>query len=172
MCYVCAKSLQLCLTLCDPMDWFCQASLSMGFSRQEYWSGLPCPPSGDLPTQGSKPRLLPLLHHRQILYCWASREDQNKKTRYILVQLLYGRWHISWRWHLNILWLGDFEMNFGIREAWIKFKLWLFLWENYLVSLHLCFPSIKPPLSIVVGFRDSFVHSRIYSVIKCLLNIG
>ena len=26
-----------------------QASLSMGFSRQEYWSGLPCPPPGDLP---------------------------------------------------------------------------------------------------------------------------
>ena len=27
----------------------CQASLSMGFSRQEYWSGLPYPPPGDLP---------------------------------------------------------------------------------------------------------------------------
>ena len=27
----------------------CQASLSMGSSRQEYWSGLPCPPPGDLP---------------------------------------------------------------------------------------------------------------------------
>ena len=27
----------------------CQAPLSMGFSRQEYWSGLPCPPLGDLP---------------------------------------------------------------------------------------------------------------------------
>ena len=30
----------------------CQAPLSMGFSRQEYWSGLPCPPSGDLPNPG------------------------------------------------------------------------------------------------------------------------
>ena len=29
-----------------------QAPLSMGFSRQEYWSGLPCPPSGDLPDPG------------------------------------------------------------------------------------------------------------------------
>ena len=29
-----------------------QAPLSMGFSRQEYWSGLPCPPPGDLPDQG------------------------------------------------------------------------------------------------------------------------
>ena len=30
----------------------CQAPLSMGFSRQEYWSGLPCPPPGDLPDPG------------------------------------------------------------------------------------------------------------------------
>ena len=28
----------------------------MGFSRQEYWSGLPCPPPGHLPTQGIEPR--------------------------------------------------------------------------------------------------------------------
>ena len=27
----------------------------MGFSRQEYWSGLPCPPPGDLPDPGTKP---------------------------------------------------------------------------------------------------------------------
>ena len=33
-----------------------QAPLSMGFSRQEYWSGLPCPPPGDLPSPGIEPR--------------------------------------------------------------------------------------------------------------------
>ena len=55
------KSLQSYLTLCDPMncsppgsscdpiDCSPQAPLSMGFSRQEHWSGLPCPPPGDLP---------------------------------------------------------------------------------------------------------------------------
>ena len=32
-----------------------QAPLFMGFSRQEYWSGLPCPPPGDLPDPGIKP---------------------------------------------------------------------------------------------------------------------
>ena len=32
-----------------------QASLSLGFSRQEYWSGLPCPPPGDFPDPGIKP---------------------------------------------------------------------------------------------------------------------
>ena len=46
-----AKSLQSCLTLC-PMDVARQAPLSMGFSRQEYWSGLPGPLSGDVPDPG------------------------------------------------------------------------------------------------------------------------
>ena len=32
-----------------------QAPLSMGFSRQEYWSRLPCPPPGDLPDPGTEP---------------------------------------------------------------------------------------------------------------------
>ena len=32
----------------------CQAPLSMGFSREEYWSGLPCPPPGNLPEPGIK----------------------------------------------------------------------------------------------------------------------
>ena len=44
-----------------------QAPLSTGFSRQEYWSGLPCPPLGDLPDSGIKPVLQAnslLLSHR------------------------------------------------------------------------------------------------------------
>ena len=32
-----------------PWTVACHAPLSMGLSRQEYWSGLPCPPPGDLP---------------------------------------------------------------------------------------------------------------------------
>ena len=32
-----------------------QAPLSMGFCRHEYWSGLPCPPPGDLPDPGIEP---------------------------------------------------------------------------------------------------------------------
>ena len=40
----------------------CQAPLSMGFSRQEYWSGLPFPPPGDLPDPETEPRPLRLLH--------------------------------------------------------------------------------------------------------------
>ena len=51
----CAKSLQLCLTLCDPMDCSPPSSSVHGFSRQEYWNRLPCPPPGDLPDPGIKP---------------------------------------------------------------------------------------------------------------------
>ena len=41
-----------------------QAPLSMGFSRPEYWSGLPCPPPGDLPDSGMEPvsPVAPALH--------------------------------------------------------------------------------------------------------------
>ena len=52
----CFSCVQLCVT---PMD--CsppEAPLSMGFSRQEYWSRLPCPPPGDLPNPGNKPMSL------------------------------------------------------------------------------------------------------------------
>ena len=41
--------------LCDPMDCTCQAPLSMGFFRQDYWSGLPSPSPGDLPNPGIEP---------------------------------------------------------------------------------------------------------------------
>ena len=41
-----------------------QAPLSMGFSRQEYWSGLPCPPPGNLPNPGIEPPSLYLLHQQ------------------------------------------------------------------------------------------------------------
>ena len=46
---------QSCLTLCDPMD----CSLSIEFSRQEYWSGLPFPLPGYLPNPGIKPAIEP-----------------------------------------------------------------------------------------------------------------
>ena len=42
---------QLCATLWTAAF---QAPLSMGFSRQEYWSGLPCPPPGDLSDPGTE----------------------------------------------------------------------------------------------------------------------
>ena len=57
-CWMRAELLQSCLTLCNAIDCSRQESSSMGFSRQEYWIGLPCPPPGDLPDPGIKPASL------------------------------------------------------------------------------------------------------------------
>ena len=52
---------QSCPTLCNSMDSSLhQAPPSMGFSRQEYWSGLPFPSPGNLPNPGIEPRSLTL----------------------------------------------------------------------------------------------------------------
>ena len=53
-----------------------QARLSVGFSSQEYWSGLPCSPPGDLSHPGIE---IASLHCRWILYRWATREAQHGK---------------------------------------------------------------------------------------------
>ena len=55
---VCAQLLSRVQLFMTPMTVACQASLSMGFSRQEYWSGLPSPPLGDLPDLGIEPMSL------------------------------------------------------------------------------------------------------------------
>ena len=83
-----AISLQLCLTLCNPWTVACQAPLEIlqDFPRQEHWSGLPFPP---LPTQGSNPCLLRLLHCRWILYHWANGEALSS----ILLQSPTASWH-------------------------------------------------------------------------------
>ena len=51
-------------TLCKPWTAAYQAPPSMGFSRQEYWSGLPFPSPGDLPNPGIEP----MSHYRWILF--------------------------------------------------------------------------------------------------------
>ena len=50
-----AKSLSCVQLFETPWTVACKAPLSMGFPRQEYWRGLPCPPPGDLPNSGIEP---------------------------------------------------------------------------------------------------------------------
>ena len=59
LCNSVLRCVQLCVT---PWTVAYQAPLSMWFSRQECWSGLPCPPLGSLPDLGMNLYLLHLLH--------------------------------------------------------------------------------------------------------------
>ena len=76
-----------------PWTVACQAPLSMGVFRQEYWSGLPCPPPGDLPNPGieslspASPALqvnsLPLSHWVSLIlyiHIHKSKEQMAKTT--------------------------------------------------------------------------------------------
>ena len=59
MYFACVLSHFNCVQLFETL-WTvaCQAPPPLGFSRQEYWSGLPCPPPGDLPDSGIEPASL------------------------------------------------------------------------------------------------------------------
>ena len=61
ICHNISEVPQSSLILCNPVDCIArQVPRSMGFSRQEYWSGLPCPSPGDLPYPGIEPWSLSL----------------------------------------------------------------------------------------------------------------
>ena len=72
----CAQLPQSCPTLWSHGLVVCQAPLSMGFFRQEHWSGLPYPPPEDLPDPGIKPESS-VSSAQKILYCWATGKTQN-----------------------------------------------------------------------------------------------
>ena len=53
--HACTQSLSYVWLFATPWTVACQASLAVGFSRQEYWSGMPFPPPGDLPDSRIEP---------------------------------------------------------------------------------------------------------------------
>ena len=87
-CFIFVRKITFSLTVC-VLDRFscvclfvtlwtvvCQAPLPVGFSRQEYWRGLPCPPPGDLPSPGIEPTsLASTCTGRQVLYHWCHHID-------------------------------------------------------------------------------------------------
>ena len=71
MCGIC-KLVSRVRLVATPWAAAYQDPLSMGFSRQEYWSGLPFPSPGDLPNPGMEPGLP---HCRQTFYCLSHRRS-------------------------------------------------------------------------------------------------
>ena len=74
-----------------------QTPLSLKFSRQEYWNGLPCPSPGDLPD----PHLLWLLHCKQILYHWATREAPKRMFKKHFFSPLISKIDLLFRWEVE-----------------------------------------------------------------------
>ena len=71
--HACVLSPFSCVRLLEtPLTAACKAPLSMGFSRQEYWSGLPCAPPGDLPNPGIEPAAPALQVDSLLLSPWVS----------------------------------------------------------------------------------------------------
>ena len=74
-----AKLFQSCLTLYDHMDLACWAPLSMGFSRQEYCSGLSRPSPRAVPNSGTEPATLYVFCiGKQVLYHQSQKTSRGK----------------------------------------------------------------------------------------------
>ena len=73
-----------------------QAPLSMGFSRQEYWSWLPLPPPEDLPNSGNEPRSRPLQAH----FLPLSHQGSPYTCYYFCQSYGFPRSHV-WMWELD-----------------------------------------------------------------------
>ena len=100
-----------------------QAPLSMGFSRQECWSGLPCPPPGDLPNPGIEPASLNVsCTGSLVLYHWRWRRKQTELDS-ILGQAVNIRLH-AWspsQWTLNFV-LGVYRSGIPMENQTPRIK--------------------------------------------------
>ena len=121
-----------CVWLCvTPWTVACQARLSMGFSRQQYWSDLPCPPPQDLPHPGTEPGSpalqadsLPLSHQGSpSLYIWLAKKfvwflSKNKRHIFHFYQPLYWTTYSPKWW-----WNHFFPLSSAIFQATSLFHL-------------------------------------------------
>ena len=103
----CCWVAKLCLTLCDPMGCSPQAPLSIGFTREECWSGLPFPTPGIFLIQGWT---CASCIGRWILYHWALQEDNCKAqmqfAKYQLQQDKFEHRRVDMRPKANSLIIG------------------------------------------------------------------
>ena len=127
-----------------------QAPLSMEFSRQEYWSGLPCPPAGDLPDPGIEP-MNPALANG-----FFTSEPHGKPLRLSFVQLLSRVQLFATPWTAA----HQASLSFTISKSLLKLmSIQLVMPTNHLILCHpLLLPSVFP--SIRVFSNESALHIR------------
>ena len=105
-----------------------KAPWSMGFSRQEYWSGLPCPSPGDFPTQGSNPGLPhcgQTLYHLSYQRSWATTNVFIKKPLNTISECMCVCF-----WQMNICYWQIGKKTWENTPRGSLFKMWCnFPWE-------------------------------------------
>ena len=111
----CVLVAQLCPTLCDSMDIAHKAPLSMGFSRRQYWNGLPFPSPGIFLTQGLN------LGLRRLFTIWSIREalkNRKKKKKNSLFWsfffFTYKEYVARSRQSVNPWWINEWMTTFDI----------------------------------------------------------
>ena len=101
--FMTSKVAQSCATLCHPWTGAYEAPLSMGFSRQEYWSGLLFPSLGDLLDPGIEPRfpalqadtLLSEPRGKAIHEWWSLPGPSQNLSHFNLMINLWVKWSVS-----------------------------------------------------------------------------
>ena len=117
--------------LCHSMDWAGQAPLSMGFSRQEYWSGLPFPPPADLPDPGIKPAslaspalqvdFLPLSHLGSPKYLLINIVSINQRFSHSYSYLILREVRLAY-------------INYRISHLLLRLKIWCILMRVFFMN--------------------------------------
>ena len=123
-----------------------QGPWSMGFSRQEYWSGLPCPSLGDLPDPGIEPGSL---HCRQILYHLNHQGSLYWKADVCLsfIRCMFWKYFLLTVAHLFILFCvyhrAEFKISTRPNSSIFSFTDLTFRLVLYLKSHHQCQSSLS-----------------------------
>ena len=142
-----------CLTLATPWTVVHKAPLSMGFSRQEYWSGFPFPTSGELPDPGIKPDS-PSLQADS----WPT--EPPGKIFFLHFSSVQSLSHV--RLFVTV-WIAARQASLSITNSWSLLKLMsieLVMPSNHFILCRplLLLPSIFP--SIRIFSNESVLHIR------------
>ena len=105
----------------------CQAPLSMGFSRHEYWSGLPCPPPWDLPDPGIDPVSLTSNLNANAGSLSLAPPEKSRITAYSKASLVAQMVkHLPATWETQVQFLGredPLEKEMAIHSSTLAWKI-------------------------------------------------
>ena len=134
-----------------PYRLACQGPLSMGFSRQEYWSGLRCPPTEDLPDPWIESMSLKAVGFFTTSATW--------EAHYSGLLLLLSRSVMS---DSTTPWTAAHQASLSFTISWSLFKLMSIEWMMPSNHLILCCPLLLPSIfpSIRVFSNESVLRIR------------